>query len=41
MVLLLMNNGFGKFDEILEWELSKYLTLGEMLVRRQTIENIK
>ena len=41
MILLLMQNGFGTFDEVLEWETEKYLTLGEMVVRRQLIENIK
>ena len=41
MILLLMNNNFGTFEDILLWDTEKYLTLGEMLNRRQLIENVK
>ena len=41
MTLLLMKSGFGSFDEIVNFPTHKYLFLGEMVNRRQIVENLK
>ena len=41
ITLGLMQAGFGSFESILDWNLEKYLYLGEMVVRRKIVENIK
>lgn len=41
MTYLLAKGDFSKFDEILKWDLNKYLFLGEYLLRKKICESIK
>jgi hypothetical protein len=38
---LLTKGDFTKFDEVLNWDLDRYLFQGEYLLRKRVVENIK
>ena len=38
---LLCQGDFLKFDEVMNWDLERYLFQGEYLLRKKIIENLK
>ena len=41
ITFLLTKGDFTKFEEVLNWDLDRYLFQGEYLVRKRTVENLK
>lgn len=41
MMYLLISSGFGRFDEIIDWNLERFLYQGEYLLRKKDVESIK
>lgn len=38
---LLTNGDFTKFDDIMEWDIHRFLFQGEYLLRKKQVENLK
>lgn len=41
LIYLLTGGDFTKFDEIMNWDLERFLFQGEYLLRKKIVENIK
>ena len=41
IVYLLTGGDLTKLEEVLNWDTEKFLTLGEYLLRKRIVENIK